>query len=185
MAQLADALISNIRFWEFKSLSLHQEKFAGRKFAVRSEEVHSHIAENCFYCEPRTNHCELFCGCGATGRRAGLRNQMLKVQLLPAVPKQFAADSSQFAVEMQWCVFTANRELSTANFPGRLAEWMQALDCKPIYTGSIPVATSKSFVSRLEAETSQFFEFTEVVQLADTMRLKRIWWEFKSLLRYQ
>jgi hypothetical protein len=31
----------------------------------------------------------------------------------------------------------------------------------------------------------QFFEFTEVVQLADTMHLKRIWWEFKSLLRYQ
>jgi hypothetical protein len=49
---------------------------------------------------------------------------------------------------------------------GRLAEWIQAMDCKPIYTGSIPVATSK---------------FAEVVQQADTAHLKRAFFESSNL----
>ena len=55
------------------------------RFAVKT--VRSIITVNFFAANCELSHCELFCGCGATGRRAGLRNQMLKVQLLPAVPK--------------------------------------------------------------------------------------------------
>lgn len=81
----------------------------------------------------------------------------MKVQVLPAVPK--FVDVAQLtrvrACQVRGCGFESHHPHQLFE-KGRLAEWTQAVDCKPIYTGSIPVATSK---------------FAEVVEQADTADL--------------